>query len=272
MITAFSVTMPARRQGLRGWADKLKRDRVEVKTAQARGVTLRHVIYTSYSGEVKLDKTDGAVGAARGRLLCSEKLEFPPNSGYKRFASADFPARLCENFALSVLDHCSNAAGLRVAVYDPLALHADFLLSVLERCGDVTVVTDCAAPYYSAAERALEELGAAATITRQRRALENRALIIAPQPVTEELPLCRGAVVLTVSRPRGSIGGEAFWHYRFKMPNGFSALRPAELSEEYFCSALYTLGAQYELGSILPLFAEGAQKMTAAGVAALLER
>ena len=37
------------------------------------------------------------------------------------------------------------------------------------------------------------------------------------------------------------------------MPNGFDALKPDELSEEYFCSALYTLGAQYELGSIVPL-------------------
>lgn len=272
MLTAFSVRIPARRQGWRGWTDKLKRDKVEVKTVRARGVALRHVIYTSYSGEVKLEKTDEAVGAARGRLLCSDKLEFPPRSGYRRFCSFDFSARLCENFALSVLDACAGAAALPVAVVDPPARHADFLLSLLERCGDVTVVTDCAAPYYSAADRALEELGAVATVTRQRGVLEKRRLIIAPQPIEEPLPVDSRAVVLTVRQPSEQCGGEVFWRYPFKMPNGFAALKPGELSEEYFCAALYTLGAQYELGSVLPLGAEGAQRMTAAGVAALLER
>lgn len=269
MITVFSVRRPARRHGIGGWMDKLKRDRVEVQTAQAQGVTLRHVLYTSYSGEVKLEKTDAAVGAARSRLLCSDTLLFPPHSGYRRFCSLDFAARLCENFALSVLDACPDAAGRRVALYDPEAQHADYLLSLLERCGDVTVVTDCAYPYYSVASRALEELGAAATVTRQRGVLENRALIIAPQPVYEDLPLGSGTVVLTVEKPRRFRSNTAFWEYHFDMPDSFSALKPDALSAAYFCSALYTLGGQYALGSILPYSAAGERTMTAAEIAAL---
>ncbi len=270
MLTAFSVVLPEQRSGWRGWTDKLKRDKVEVKTAQACGVALRHVIYTSYSGEVRLEKTDEAIGAARGRLLCSDKLAFPPHSGYHRFVSTDFSARLCENFALGVLDACSGAGGLRVALYDPAARHDGFLYSVLERCGDVTVVTDHAAPYYATVQRALEELGAAATVTRQRSVLASRALVIAPEPIREDVPLCRSAVVLTVRLPKRLSAGTVLWQYRFQMPGGFSALKPAELSEEYFCSALYTLGAQYALGSIMPQSAEGTRTMTAAELAALL--
>ena len=36
------------------------------------------------------------------------------------------------------------------------------------------------------------------------------------------------------------------------LPGGGARGRPEGLSEEYFCSALYTLGSQYELGSIVP--------------------
>lgn len=257
MITAFSVRIPDKPKGLRALTEKLRRDRVEVETRQARGVTLRHVIYTSYSGEVRLEKADTAVGAQRDRLLCSDKLIFPHRSGYKRFRSTAFSSRLCTNFALSVLQSCQSAAELRVAIYDPAAYCADFLLSVLEHCADVTVVTSCFEPYFCVADRALNELGAAAMVTKSRAELEKSELIIAPQPIAEALPLNSGAVVLTVARPHEKLSGHTFYKYQFRMPNGFAQIKPAELDEEYFCSALYTLGAQYELGSIVPLSAGG---------------
>ena len=255
LITALSVKIPEQRRGIRGWADRLRGDRVQVNLLRARGVTLRHVIYTSYSGEVKLEKADEAVGMQRGRLLCSDRLEFPPRSGYKRFSSAAFSSRLCTNFALSVLD--GGQADVRVALYDPDAACADLLPHLLACCGDVTAVTDCFEPYLCAADRALEELGAAAVITRRREELSGCGLVIAPRPVREPLPLCEKAVVLTAGKPLVSLNGSVLWRYHFKMPDGFADIKPEELSEEYFCSALYTLGSQFELGSIVPLSAQG---------------
>ena len=257
MMTALSVRVPEPKKGLRGWAEKLRGDRIEVKTCRARGVTLRHVIYTSYSGTVKLEKADEVIGMQRDRLLCSDKLEFPPSSGYRRFCSDAFAARLCTNFALGLLSDCAGAGGMRTAIYDPAAAYAELLPYVLERCGDVSVVTDCYAPYLDAADCALQELGAAAVITRRREELSDRELIIAPAPVRELLPVSQRAVILTVSRPPVAVSGRAYWCYRFRTPNGFADIKPEELSEEYFCSALYTLAAQYELGSTVPLAAQG---------------
>lgn len=271
-MTALSVQMPGRRRGLRGWTQHLRRDKVEVDICRARGVTLRHVTYTCYSGQVSLEKLDGAVGLQRGALVCSSKLTFPPHSGYRRFCSDAFSARLCENFALHVLCHCPNATGLRTALYDPGARSVELLLCLLERCGDVTVVTNCAEPYFCAANRALEETGAAAMITERPGGVENRDFIIAPHGIDERLPVSDGAVVLTVGQPRRVTCGSLFWQYSFKMPNGFADIKPAELSEEYFCSALYTLGAQYALGSIVPLRAGGTADADAAQVAKLLKQ
>ena len=162
MITALSVKIPEKKKGLGKVTDKLRRDRIEVEDKNARGVTLRHITYTSYSGELRLEKINFAVGVQRGRLLCSDRLIFPRQSGYRRFTSSAFSSRLCTNFALSVLNNCKNAAGLRVAIYDPAAYCADFLLSVLAHCSDVSVVTSCFEPYLCVAERALSETGAAA--------------------------------------------------------------------------------------------------------------
>ena len=64
-------------------------------------------------------------------------------------------------------------------------------------------------------------------------------------------------MVLTAGKPLVSLNGTVLWRYHFKMPDGFADIKPEELSEEYFCSALYTLGSQFELGSIVPLSAQG---------------
>ncbi len=255
LLTALSVKFPARRRGLLGRVERLRGDKVEVQLRRANGVTLRHIIYTGYSGEVKLEKADEAVGIRRDRLLCSERLSFPPHSGYRRFRSDAFSRRLCTNFALSALAQCGAAP--RVAIYDPDACCAELLPHVLELCGDVTVVTDCSTPYFAAAGRALEEQGAAAVITRRRADLCGRDLIIAPKIIREALPAEHETVTLTTGRPLMPIGGRVLWRYRFQMPADFAAIKPEELSEEYFCSALYTLENRYELGSLVPLAAYG---------------
>ena len=83
MITALSVSIPEHRKGIMGLADRLKKDKLEVEICKARGVQLKHITYTSFSGEIRLDKASRAIGAQRGQLLCSEKLVFPHKSGYK---------------------------------------------------------------------------------------------------------------------------------------------------------------------------------------------
>lgn len=259
MITALSIKIPEKKKGLRAFADKLRSDRVEAKDKTAGSVTLRHIVYTSYSGELKLERLNSLAGVERCRLLCSERLIFPRQSGYRRFCSTAFSSRLCTNFALGVLKSFKNAADLRVAIYDPAAYCADYLLSVLEYCADVTVVTSCFEPYFCAADRALCKLGAAVMVTGNRSELERSDFVIAPQPISEEIKLKRGAVLLAVSPPPKDIKCKAFYKYHFKMPNTFAKLKPFDLSEEYFCSALYTIGGQHQLGSILPLSAEGSR-------------
>lgn len=257
MLTALSVNIPERADGLKRLRDRLRRDRVEVQVSRARGVSLRHITYTSYSGEVRLDKTDGVVGTQRDRLLCSEKLVFPHSSGYRRFESSSFSARLCVNMALETLRNCQHSTELRLGIYDPTAIAADFLLHALEFCVNPVIITKNHTPYRLARERALNELGAAVSLTTRIEDLAQCDFVIAPSRIHEPLPLRSTAIVLTSGEPKPSVDGEIYYSYSFRMPNGFASLKPAELSEEYFCSALYTLGKQYALGSIVPLTCNG---------------
>ena len=72
MLTAFSVKLPPKAEGFKKLTNKLHRDKVETQILRARGVSLRHITYTSYSGELRLDRADRLIGAQRSQLLCSE--------------------------------------------------------------------------------------------------------------------------------------------------------------------------------------------------------
>lgn len=253
MITALSISVPEHKKGIKGITDRLKKDRLNIEIKKARGVSLKHVTYTSYSGEVRLNKADRAVGSQRMQLLCSDKLIFPVKSGYRRFSSSDFSARLCTNMALEVLKKCKRSASLKVGIYDKTAVACDCLVNILEYCSNVIVITQSSTPYYYMAEKALNELGATALITKSVADISNSDLVIAPTDIEEPLELRSDAVVLTVNPPKIKTGAAEYYRYNFRMPNGFDVIKPEELDEEYFCSALYTLGSQYELGSIVPL-------------------
>lgn len=272
MITTLSVQFPEPAEGIRKLWNKCKRDKLTVEIRRARGVSVRRLSYLCYSGTVNLSRADALIGEERSRLLCSEQLIFPKNSGYRRFTSHAFPARLCTNMALAVLSSCENAAQLRLGVYDPSGVATDFVLHALDFCARPVIVTRNTEFYGLAQDRALEEWGAAFTVTQNADILGDCDLLIAPSVIEESLPLRETAVTLTVAPPRAELKGSVYDRYHFRMPNGFDTLRPAELDEAYFCSALYTLGAQYALGSLVPLSCSGGNRsQTVPSLAALLE-
>ncbi len=252
MLTSLSVKFPEKGKGLKKLINNLRKDKVSVEVKRARGVSIRQITYTSYSGKIRLDKADSVIGAQRSRLLCSEKLRFPENSGYGRFYSTDFSARLCTNMALSILREYENPEKLKIGVYDLDGDSHDFLFHILGLCSDVTVVTENSESYRYELDRTMDELGASAVITKCAQDLSECNLIVAPTPIEETIPLKDSAIVLTVERPKIQINGFVYYKYYLKMPNGFDLLKPQECDEEYFCSALYTLASQYELGSIIP--------------------
>ncbi|MCD8026792.1 MAG: hypothetical protein LUF33_07720 [Clostridiales bacterium] len=252
MITALSVIYPDKGKNLKKLISFLKKDRVDVQIKDARGVHLKHITYISHSGKIKVDKIDKLIGAQRNHLLCAESLDLPSEKGYRRFSSPVFTARLCTNMALYALKNCACPEKLRIGIYDPKAVACDFLSCVLSYCSDVIVVTETERTYYAEMNRITEETGAVAVITNREGELADRDFIIAPSNIDKKIPVKSDALILTNGCPKVITNGLVYYKYYLRMPNGFDRIKPGELDEEYFCSALYSLGSQYELGSIVP--------------------
>ncbi len=253
MITALNVIIPEKGKGIVKLINSLHPDKITVEIKRARGVCLKYITYRTYSGKIKLDKLSPIVGIHRQRILCSKKMHFPAESGFMRFSSHQFAARLCTNMALAILRENDMNEKIRLGIFDPNAVSPDILFYALHFCGNITVVTNEDESYHCQLNRAMDELGASAVVTSKSGELSECNLIIAPEAICEPLPIREDAVVLTSCKPKVQQSGLCYYKYQLRMPNGFNKLKPQELEEDYFCSALYTLENQYELGSIVPL-------------------
>ncbi len=272
MITALNVEIPEKGRGFKKIINTIRRDSIIVELRRARGVCLKYITYRTYNGKIRLDRLDCVVGNQRGRLLCSKDYAFPPESGYMRFCSSVFTARLCTNMSLEIIKRCSHPENLKVGIYDPEAVMSDLLFYVLKYCFDVTVVTKEGEVYRCQLDKALDELGATAVITNREYELSECNFVIAPSNIKEPIPVKSNAFLLTNGQPKVQQSGMVYYKYYLRMPNGFVKIKPEELDEEYFCSALYTLENQYELGSIVPtLCSNGITSQTINSIAAYLD-
>lgn len=262
MIAALNIEYGNKGRGLRRLINKIKRDRITVELRKARGVCLVYVTYTSYNGKINLDKLSGVFGSRSRCILCDSRIEFPKNSGFIRFESDSFRIRLCTNMAYQILKD-SDGLSISLGIYDPNGIISDFLPASLEFCRRVTVVTNESKIYQTQLNRALDELGATAVITSKTDELENCNLIIAPEVIDTSLCIKSSAIVLTTQKPKKPTSGHIYYEYSFKMPASLAQIKPDVLSDEYFCSALYTIENRYELGSIVPnLCSDGTNSQT----------
>lgn len=252
MITALNVEVPDKGRGIIRLINSLKRDKYEISLNRARGVCLKKINVRTYSGRVKLDKLDCILGANHKNILCPDNIKFPIESGFHKFESDIFASRLCTNMGLEILRNCHFTDDIHLGIYDTNGNSADFLLYALKYCSNITIITNAREIYSEQLDRAMNELGATAVISDKDEDLTDCNFIIAPEIINHTLPIKSESVVLTNRKPSAYISASVYYNYIFKVPNGFDKIKPAELSDEYFCSALYILENQYELGSIIP--------------------
>ncbi len=187
---------------------------VEIK--RARGVSVKQLAYICRRQKVNLNKIDRAIGNQRTRLLCCEEMTFPNDSGYKRFYSPLFSARLCTNMALFALSKFDTPERLTVGIYDPDAQCTDLVSFVLKYTGNACIITDNEDVFYDELNTIAEETGACAVVTHHREQLSNCDLVIAPFEIEENLPVRNDAVILTNGRPKENIKGFVYFRYCFK--------------------------------------------------------
>ena len=233
------------------WYRKLFRNKLNVENKNISGVVVKHITYKNRNGSINWKKLDLLIGNQRNHLVCSEEILLPKEKGYKRFDDNEFKIRLASNMFIYILSQV-NDKDLKVALYDVKGQYTDILPHIVKYISNPVVITDNLTAFNYITESVYNEQGATVQLTNNRSHLLKCDFLLAPAEIKEVLPLASNVIILSGEKPLTCAGGIVYYDYYFKMPEQWKAEKPDELSEQYFCGALYSKGGQYELGSIIP--------------------
>ena len=231
-----------------------KFDRIQLEVIQYNDIHICHIVYYKYGKNVKWHKIRQLSGNESQYLLYNNKIEFPENSGLKRYTSNLLKERIAENSATEVLKRVSQAdKHLSVGIYDKNAVKTELAEILIQYTNRLTVVTDDTESYYHVCQQIMHNTGAVIRISKDLSALKNTALIIAPQKITQNIPVQNNTVIFTSEKPSVCQSGFVYFRYILSLNENYKEIKPHSLSDEYFAQALYDKGRQYRLGSSLPI-------------------
>ncbi len=253
MLTALTIDNQLQDKWYRKLFDRIRGNSLKVEIKSARGVTLRHIIYTNRNGRINWMKISSVIGSRRNNIICDENISLPSELGFRRFENTEFSIRLATNMGVYILSQLDKTADkIKVGFFDIRGDSTDCISSIIRYTSNVVIVTDNLTAFNLELRRIYEETGASIQATGNRIQLMDCDLVIAPMEIQELLPLSGNTIVLTGFAPTVCLPGLVYYSYYFRMPNKFDGIKPKEIPEEYFAGALYTGARQYQLGSIVP--------------------
>lgn len=249
MITALNIEQHIRK-GPGRLLSLFGHNRIRVEHLYCDAAAVKNIVYEHRRGQVNWSAVDRFVRSQREVLLCPEEVELPAEYGYRRYRSATFSRRMCENAAIYLLD-AIGAGGAKTVLVDDSGDSVSLCRYLCDYCNPVYVVCKDTALYTAEAERLLEEKGAALVYSRGDRALRDADLVIAPGRISRDLGCAGMAVILSGERPLTPQNAPVIYDYFFDLPDKYRQIKPAYLSDMYFASALYDLAGAHELGSYI---------------------
>ncbi len=251
MLTSLDIKTPQYKSKIMKALSKLMFDTMRIVESSASGVTVKHIEYINRSGRVNFKKIDKEVKAQRNRLLCSQKLQLPEKSGYRRFCSKEYEYRLCTNLAIALL--CSvDKKNLNVALVDFDASFTMLPKYLLKYTDSVVVVTNETDVYKEVCDNILDDIGAPIRLSKSMQSIYGCDLVVAPKGVSGFTQFTENSVVLTTEKSVCDTQATIVYSYQIELDEKFSGLCPECLSQTYFASALYSMCHKYELGEVVP--------------------
>ncbi len=232
----------------------LKFDRIQLEVIRYNNIHICHIIYYKYGKNVKWQKIRQLAGSESRYILCNNKIEFPENSGLKRYTTNLLKERIAENSATEVLKRASMSdKNIAVGLYDKNAVKTELAEIFVNYTNQLTIITQDTETYYQMCQQIMKNTGAVIRIKKELSALKNCQLVIVPQKICEPLPVQSNTIIFTAEKPSVCQNGYVYFHYILSLNDNYKEIKPHSLSDEYFAQALYDKGHQYRLGSALPM-------------------
>lgn len=222
-------------------------------TDKATGLNLIHITYTQKFGSVRFDRIKRFAKISFIDTVCDKNLRLPQKLGFTRFFDNKLMNRYAVSFALLTLEQAKiNPHKIRLCLYDPYGLYVSYVQQLLQYSSVLKIYTKQDELYLSESSKAYAYCGVSPIICDSIQALAPCDILIAPYKIKQPVPTDKRTVIFTSGQPSSPVNGIIFDSYIAKLPSALKKIKPAELDDTYFMSALYSAGGLDWLGSTAP--------------------
>ncbi len=252
MLTLLTMST-AQKRGVFSFVRYLCRNRIITEERAFMGINIRHLRYIHNHGRINWRRIHRKAGVSR--VLCSEDVHIPSDSGMRRFEPYEYRSRLCANAGLDILRRMRSVPpSLRIGLYDPRGEAEDMTGHILRLTDNLVVVTDNRDLYMEQAGILMEEMGAVLCISSRISDLYDCTLVIAPTGIDRRLSLRSDSVVLCPGLPAVTLRGQVYFRYEVELSEELTDFCPDEIGSDVLAGGLYSLCGVYELGALSPDF------------------
>ncbi len=226
---------------------------IKVKHIQDKylGLNMLHITYIQKDSIVRFKKIKRAVHADFTETLCAYDVVLPRSLGFKRFDSTEYSCRLCINASEEYICRLGvKPDRLRISLYDPIGKFVNAAERLIGYTKSLKIATKALSFYEAENERLMCEYGATLLIRDKLDEVLPCDILVAPQTITEPISVTSSTVIFTGSTPKVSVGGIVYDSFKVSLPPCFEGIKPEELSNTYFLSALYSLEKMKWLGGL----------------------
>lgn len=211
-------------------------------------ISVLHIRYLRHRGSIKFKKIYSFALGSPKEILCRSDIDLS-NTPFVRFESNELSLRLFYNSVRSILKTASLAPEhTQLTLYDEKGEYSYFAELLLQYASQVRVITDAREYYEKEAQRYMDTFGASLII---QRTLQNRAgILISPSRLHSLIPLEYDDIVFTPEPPAVGLRGIVFERMMLCPPPSLLRLKPDEIDDITFLSALYTLEYHHEIAKI----------------------
>lgn len=206
------------------------------------GLEMIHITYVQKSGRIRFGKIKRSVNADFHETVCSSGLSLPRKLGFKRFDNPMYIRRLCINAAESYIKSLNcDPNELRISLFDPSGRFSFAAERFIKYTNSLQVATSAVRFYEAENERFMREYGATIFVHSNFYDIIPCDILVAPQTITMPISCGSTMTIFTGNRTKVPVCGIVHDNFSVRLPVCLEDIKPKELSDTYFLSALYTL-------------------------------
>lgn len=228
-------------------------DKISTEIKVTDGVVLKNIYYINRKNRIDWEMISDTASLQKKSLLCDESIPLNGQFGLRRYKSTALYKRLCINTALAVINNLNSDSRCEITVFDINGEYSSSVTKMAKLQSGIKVITANIKKYESVAEQLLKEDGTPIVVSDSMTSLLNADFVIAPQRITKKLPVKSEAVILTSCKPTAEQNGRIFCEYELDLPLPLAKIKPNELTNAYFASALFDKCGKNQLGNITPV-------------------